>query len=179
MKDTTPTARRPLYQGRIVDLGLERARLPNGVEIDLEIIRHPGAGAVVPIHEDGTVTLVHQHRHAAGGMIYEVPAGLLEPGEAPEACARRELGEEVQLQATEWVHLSTIHTTPGFIDERIHLFLATGLSVADASPDADEYIEIVRIPLAEALAWTLSGRITDGKTICALHLAAAHLGATP
>jgi ADP-ribose pyrophosphatase len=179
MKESAPASRRPIYQGRVVDLGLERAQLPNGVEIDLEIIRHPGAGAIVPLHADGSVTLVHQHRHAAGGMIYEVPAGLLEPGEAPELCARRELAEEVQLQATELVHLSTIHTTPGFIDERIHIYLATGLSVADASPDADEYIEIIRIPLDEALAWIRTGRITDAKTICALHLAAAHLRGDP
>ena len=81
--------RRPIYAGRIVDLGLERARLPDGREVELEIIRHPGAAAVVPLHDDGTVTLVHQHRHAAGGMIYEIPAGVLEPGEPPAACAAR------------------------------------------------------------------------------------------
>ena len=165
------TDRRPIYQGRIVDLGLETATLPDGRTVELEVIRHPGAAAVVPLHADGTVTLVHQHRHAGGGMHIEVPAGVLEPGEPPEACAARELAEEVQLTAEHLRPLGAIHTTPGFTDERIWLFAATGLSPADARPEADEYIEVLRIPTAEALAMVADGRITDGKTICALHLA--------
>lgn len=169
-------ARRSLYRGRIVDLGLETAVLPDGRTVELEVIRHPGASAVLPVHDDGTVTLVHQHRHAGGGMHYEVPAGVLEPGEAPEACARRELAEEAQLAAGKLQRLTTIYTTPGFTDERIHLFLATELVAADGAPDADEYIRVVRLPLAEALAMTADGRLTDGKTICALHLAARALG---
>ena len=169
------SARRPLYRGRIVDLGLETAVLPDGRTVELEVIRHPGASAVVPLHDDGTVTLVHQHRHAGGGMHYEVPAGVLERGEAPETCARRELAEEVQLAAGALRLLTTIYTTPGFTDERIHLFLATGLRPAPGAPEADEYIRVVRLPLAEALAMTADGRLTDGKTICALHLAARAL----
>lgn len=168
-------ARRIIYTGRIVHLGIEDARLPDGRVVELEVIRHPGAAAVVPLHDDGTVTLVHQYRHAGGGMHYEVPAGVLEPGEAPAACARRELGEEVQLQAAELLPLTAIHTTPGFTDERIHLFVARGLSPVDDHPEADEYIEVVRMPLADALAMTADGRITDAKTICALHLAATRM----
>ena len=167
--------RRLVYAGRIVNLGIERARLPDGRQVDLEVIRHPGAAAVLPLHPDGTVTLVHQYRHAGGGMHHEVPAGVLEPGEAPEACARRELAEEVKLQAGHLRPLAAIHTTPGFTDERIHLFLATGLSAAEGELDADEYIEVVRLPLGDALAMVKDGRLTDAKTICALHLAAAHL----
>ena len=96
--ESFPT-RRPVYRGRIVDLGIEEARLPNGRPVELEIIRHPGAVAVVPVHADGSVVLVHQFRHAAGGMIWEVPAGVWEAGETLETCAVRELAEEVQLHA--------------------------------------------------------------------------------
>lgn len=169
--------RRAVYSGRIVQLGLETAVFPNGHEVELEIIRHPGASAVVPLHDDGTVTLVNQHRHAAGGMTIEVPAGVLERGEAPERCAARELAEEAQLAAQELRFLSTIFTTPGFTDEQIHLFLARGLRVAEGSPEEDEYIRLIRVPLTEALRWCSEGRITDGKTICALHLAAAAVAA--
>jgi ADP-ribose pyrophosphatase len=165
------SGRRPIHKGRIVDLGLETTTLPNGRTVELEIIRHPGASAVVPVHDDGTVTLVYQHRHAAGGMIYEVPAGCLEPGEDPAECAKRELAEEVQLQADRMIPLGPILTTPGFTDERIWLFRAEGLRPSDAQPEDDEYIEVVRISVQEALAMCRDGRIVDGKTICALHLA--------
>lgn len=166
--------RKQIFKGHIVDLGLETATLPSGRSVQLEVIRHPGASAVVPLHEDGTVTLVHQYRHAGGGMHYEVPAGVLEGDEAPETCAARELSEEVQLQSDELVPLTVIHTTPGFTDERIHLFLARRLSPTSGVPEADEYIEVVRLPFDEAIQMTRDGRITDAKTICALHLAAMH-----
>jgi len=167
--------RKIIYQGRIVDLGLETAHLPNGQEVELEVIRHPGAAAVVPLHADGTVTLVHQYRHAGGGMHHEVPAGVLETDETPTQCARRELAEEVQLQADEMHPLGCIYTTPGFTDERIHLFLAQRLRPAAGTPEADEYIEVVRMSLRRALDMVRDGQITDGKTICALHLTAQHL----
>ena len=163
--------RSPIYQGRIVDLGLEDVVLPNGAKVELEVIRHRGAAAIVPLHDDRTVTLVHQFRHAAGGMIWEVPAGVLDGGEAPEKCAARELREEVQLDARTFTRLGSILTTPGFTDERIHLFLAEGLTPAAGSPEADEYIEVVRVPFDRALTWIADGTIADAKTICALHLA--------
>lgn len=175
---SVPPDRRVVYAGRIVHLGLETTTLPDGRTVDLEIIRHPGAAAIVPLHADGTVTLVHQHRHAAGGMIYEVPAGVLDGDEPPTACAARELAEEVQLQGR-LTPLGCIHTTPGFTDERIWLFLAQDLAPADAAPEEDEYIEVVRIPMSTAMAMTTDGRITDAKTICALHLAAAALDRPP
>jgi ADP-ribose pyrophosphatase len=167
--------RKSIYRGRIVDLGLEDVVLPNGAPVSLEIIRHPGASAIVPLHDDGSVTLIHQYRHAAGGMIWEVPAGVLERDEAPETCARRELAEEVQLDARTFTSLGTILTTPGFTDERIHLFLAEGLSVADSAPEADEYIEVERVPFEQALDWIDDGTIADGKTICALHAVARRI----
>jgi len=168
--------RRTIFQGRIVNLGVETATLPNGKQVELEVIRHPGAAAVVPVHEDGSVTLVHQYRHAGGGMHHEVPAGVLEPNETPLQCAQRELSEEVQLQAEQLTPLGRIYTTPGFTDEQIHLFLAQDLRPSDGKPEADEFIKVVRIPLSDALEWIRDGDISDGKTICALHLTAQHLG---
>jgi ADP-ribose pyrophosphatase len=164
--------RRPIHQGRIVDLGLEDATLPNGAQVQLEVIRHRGAAAIVPLHDDRSVTLVHQYRHAAGGMIWEVPAGVLDGGERPDVCAVRELREEVQLEARTLTPLGAILTTPGFTDERIHLFLAQGLTAAEGAPEPDEYIEVARVPLERALGWIADGTIVDAKTICALHLAA-------
>lgn len=163
--------RKTIFRGRIVDLGIESITLPSGISVELEIIRHPGAAAVVPIHDDGTVTLVRQYRHAGGGMHIELPAGVLEAGEAPEDCAARELSEEVQLAAGTLTRLSTIHTTPGFTDEQIHIFLGTDLSLSDGVPEDDEFLEPVRIPLSEAIEMVRSGSITDGKTICGLMLA--------
>ena len=163
-------SRTSIYRGRVVDFGLEEATLPDGRRLTLEIIRHPGASAVVPLHADGTVTLLSQYRHAGGGMMIEVPAGVLEPGEAPAACAARELSEEAQLAGT-LALLASIHTTPGFTDERIHLFLATDLRPTEGRPEADEYLRPIRLPLTEALGWIDDGRITDAKTICALLLA--------
>lgn len=164
-------SRQPVFRGRIVDLGLEETVLPDGRRLTLEIIRHPGASAVVPLHADGSVTLLRQHRHAGGGMMIEVPAGVLEPGEAPATCAARELSEEAQLSGT-LTPLASIFTTPGFTDERIHLFLATDLVQTEGRPEADEYLIPIRLPLDEALGWIDDGRITDAKTICALLLTA-------
>lgn len=163
--------RKSIFRGRIVDLGIESVTLPSGVPVELEIIRHPGAAAVVPLHADGTVTLVRQYRHAGGGMHIELPAGVLEPGEAPEACAARELSEEVQLAARTLTPLSTIYTTPGFTDEQIHIFLGTDLTVSEGVPDEDEFLQPIRLPLSEAIAMVRTGAITDGKTICGLMLA--------
>lgn len=144
--------------------------MPHGVEVDLEILRHPGAAAVVPLHDDGTVTLIRQYRHAAGGMIWEIPAGKLEAGEAPEACAARELAEEAGLTGT-LRHLSTIHTTPAFTDEVIHLYVATALSPVAMHLDHDEYLAPSRVAFEEAIAMVQRGDITDAKTICGLMLA--------
>lgn len=167
--------RRVLHEGRVGSFGLEAVVLPNGAAVTLEILRHPGAAAVVPLHADGTVTLLRQHRHAAGGTIWEIPAGKLEPGEAPERCAARELAEEAGLVGT-LSALGPLHTTPAFTDEVIHLFLATGLAPVPAAPEVDEVIAVARLPLEEALAMAEDGRITDGKTIAGLFRAARRRG---
>src|SRR5437016_4297572 len=150
---------RQIYKGRIVDLRVERVTLPNGTAVDLELIRHPGASAVAAIDDDGRVVLIRQYRHAAGGYIWELPAGILDaPDEPPRACAARELAEEAGVEAGELTHLGTIFTTPGFCDERIHLFLARRLHPAAHRHEADEVIsEIARLPLAEALAMVQRG----------------------
>jgi len=169
---------REIYKGRIVDLRVERVTLPNGATVDLELMHHPGAAAVVAADEQDRVVLIRQYRHAAGGYIWELPAGILaSPDEPPEACAARELAEETGVVARELRHLGTILTTPGFCDERIHLFLGRGLMDGSHAREFDEAIaEIARVPLAEALARVRNGEIVDGKTIVGLHLAAAALG---
>lgn len=167
---------REVYKGRIVDLRLEEVELPNGVSAVLEVIRHRGAAAVVAVDGNGEVALIRQFRHAAGGFIWEVPAGTLAPGEAPEACARRELREETGLVAERWTGLGSILTTPGFCDERIHLFLARELSAVGQALDHDEVLTVRQVPLAEALDMAQGGAIADAKSIAALYRAAAVLG---
>src|SRR5438477_5250635 len=169
---------RQSYKGRIVDLSLERVTLPNGTSVELELVHHGGASAVVAVDEQTRVVLLRQYRYAAGGYIWELPAGILDSSaEAPEACAARELVEEAGVAARELTLLGTIVTTPGFCDERIHLFLARGITPATHGHGADEVIaEIAWKPLAEALAMIRRGEIVDAKTIAGLHLAAAELG---
>jgi ADP-ribose pyrophosphatase len=169
--------RREIYRGRIVDLGIEPVTLPNGAEVELEVVRHRGAAAVVAVDDAGCVVLIRQFRHAAGGYIWEVPAGVLDrPGETPEECAARELLEETGLRAGRLTPLTTIFTTPGFTDERIHLVLAQDLRQEQATPGHDEVIaEVARTPLREALAMIRRGDIVDSKTICGLYLAATTL----
>ena len=175
-------SRRPVHRGPVVDLGIDTVRFPDGSLGELEMIRHSGAAAVLPLLDSGAadprVVLVRQYRYAAGGWLYEVPAGRPHhAGESWEACARRELLEEAGLIAGELRLLTSIWTTPGFTDERIHLFLATNLSEGQTSYDADEFIERAVMPLSEALQRVGTGEIGDAKTICTLLFAARFAGA--
>ena len=166
-----------IYKGIIVDLRRERVVLPNGVAVTLEVVRHPGASAVVALDEHEHVVLVRQYRHAAGGFIWEIPAGKLDPGEPPDSCARRELREEAGLDAAEMTPLGMIFTAPGFCDEQIHLFLARHLTAVEQQLEADEVLTIERVPLRQALAMIRSGAIHDAKSIAGLFHAATMLGA--
>ena len=163
---------RTLYEGRVVRLGLESLELPNGQPLDLEIVRHPGGAAIVAMDERERVCLLRQYRHAAGGWLWELPAGKLEPGEAAQLTAQRELEEEAGLQAVEWRRLGETLTTPGFCDEVIHLFLARQLSRVPSRPQAHELIEVHWLPLATALDQVRDGTIRDAKTMLGLLLAA-------
>ena len=162
---------RDIYKGRVVHLTVEDFVLPNGHPMEIEIIRHPGASAVVPLTAEGEVILIRQYRHAVGGYIFEVPAGKLDAGEPPERCAARELTEEAGVVAGRLTRLASIVTTPGFTDEVIHLFLAEELAPAKTAHESDEVITLLRRPLEECLAMIARGEITDGKSICALFLA--------
>ncbi len=169
--------RRTIFDGRVVHLGIESVQLPNGATIELEVVRHPGASAVVAVDDHDRVVLIRQYRHAGGGYLWELPAGVLDaPDEAPETCAARELQEETGLTATEVTRLGSVLPTPGYSDERIHLFLARGLREGDTNRGHDEDIaETRRVPLREALEMVQRGDIVDGKTVAGLHLAAAML----
>ncbi len=164
---------RRAWSGRLLAVDVDAIRAPDGTELELEMVRHPGAAAVVPLlsdpdAEDPTVLLLRQYRYAAGGMLWEIPAGVLEVGEQPVECARRELREEAGAEAERIEHLVSIFTTPGFTDERIHLFLATGLRAGAATPNPDELIEVAPRPLSQALAMIRDGEIQDAKSIVAL-----------
>lgn len=159
---------RNIYTGKVITLNVDTVRLPNGVTVDLETIRHPGAAAVVPVKADGTVVLIRQFRHAAGGFIYEIPAGKLAPGEEPLQCAARELEEEVGYRASTFELLSSIFTAPGFADEVIHVYRATGLTKGRQQLDRDEVLDVIEMPLSEAITKIEDGTIRDAKTIVGL-----------
>jgi ADP-ribose pyrophosphatase len=154
----------------------EIAELPDGRRVRLDVVRHPGAAAVVPFLGEDEVLLIRQYRHAAGGTILEVPAGKLDDGEAPEACAARELEEEAGRRAGRLAKLGWIFTTPGFTDEVIHLFAAFDLEAVPTRHEHDELIELVPMPLARALELVWAGEIPDAKSALALVHAARRFG---
>jgi ADP-ribose pyrophosphatase len=157
-----------IYKGRIVNLNLETVRLPNGATVELEIIHHPGAAAIVAMKDEETVLLIRQYRHAAGGYILEIPAGTLRPGEDPRDCAARELEEEIGFRPSALEPVVTFFTTPGFTDEVIHIYKATGLTPGKQNLDHDEVLEVVELPLKEAIVRIGDSTIRDGKTIVGL-----------
>jgi ADP-ribose diphosphatase len=171
-------SRRLVHRGRVVDLGIDTVRFPDGSVGELEMIRHSGAAAVLPVlsdpaGDDPVILLVRQYRYAAGGWLYEVPAGRPDREDEPwDEVARRELLEEAGLVAGELRFLTGIWTTPGFTDEQIRLYLATNLSPGQTSYDADEFMELATLPLSEALGMVREGEITDAKSVCALLYAA-------
>jgi len=170
MQEETLLSTKRVYSGKVLKLDLDTVALPNGRTTELEILRHPGASAVVPLKEDGRVVLIRQLRHATGGFIYEIPAGKLDPQEDPRDCATRELEEESGYCAGHLELLTSIWTAPGFTDEVIHIFLGTKLEVGKQNLDQDEVLEIVEWPLEEAISKIQDGTIRDAKTIIGLQM---------
>lgn len=171
-----------IHTGRVINLDVDTVQFPDGSTGQLEMIRHPGAAAVLPFAsdprgKDPTVLLIKQFRHATSGPLIEIPAGRLDPGEEPQVCAHRELLEEVGVRAGRLERLTTIWTTPGFTDERIHLFWAADLTAGQHAREADEFIEVITKPLSEALTLVRDGGISDAKTVlCLLYVAGFILG---
>jgi ADP-ribose pyrophosphatase len=167
----------PIYSGRVVKLFRDKVRFPDGSTGELDIVRHPGASAIVPFVSDPAgadpqILLIKQYRYAADGFIYEIPAGLLNPGENPRDCAVRELKEETGCTADHIDFMFAVHTTPGFTDERIHVFLASGLTRGATAHEFDEFMTVETLSLSSALGMVENGTIQDGKTALAILFAA-------
>lgn len=160
-----------VHQGRVFTLHRDRITLPNGVTTTLDVIRHPGAAAIVPLTSRETVLLIRQYRYAIDAHIWEIPAGTMETGESPLACARRELIEEIGMSARSWHKLGAIAPLPAYSDETIHLYRAEDLQPAEQHLDPDEIIEIHEFRFGEALEMIRTGRIRDAKTISGLMMA--------
>ncbi len=168
-------SRRVLHKGKIYDLIRENITLNNGVTTDVDMIRHPGATAIVPILGKNEVIMIKQYRHSIGDYILEIPAGTCEPGEAPVLCAKRELTEETGYAADSLEKLGEIVTVPGYSDERIHIFLATDLKKDIQKLDEDEIIEVIHVPFDKVIEMIRGGHIQDSKTISGVFLASHKL----
>jgi ADP-ribose pyrophosphatase len=160
--------RTTLFRGLVVDVEQMEVKVGDKGWHLYQVVKHPGGVGVLPLHEDGTVTLIRQLRPAIGTHLMEIPAGRLAPGEDPAACGHRELAEETGLRATTFTSLGIFHPSPGVVGETIHLFLATGLIQEEAAPEQYEEIGTIRIPFVEVRRMAESGEVTDGKTIAAL-----------
>ena len=164
-----------IHKGRVFNVYQESVTLPNDIRMHLDVIRHPGAAAIVPLTRNHTVIMLEQYRHAVGGTIWEIPAGTLDDGELPLTCAQRELTEETGYTAASWQKLGEITPVPGYSDERIQIFLATDLSISVQKLDPDEVLDVREVAFTEALEMISGGRIQDAKTICGLFMAHAWL----
>jgi ADP-ribose pyrophosphatase len=163
---------RRLYEGQVLALDLDQVEEPGGVRAAREVVRHRGSVAALPVHADGRIVLIRQYRYAVDQLVWEVPAGRLDPGETPEEGARREVEEEVGIRAGHLEPISVFYTTPGFCDETMHLFRATDLLEVPARPEADERIEARSFALDEALGMIRQGEVREGKTLVAVLLEA-------
>lgn len=169
-------SRRVIWEGNVGSFGIDRIALPNGQQTELALLEHPGAAAVVPFLDPRNILLVHQYRHAAGGPIWEIPAGKLDRGEDPAACAARELEEETGYRPGRIEPCGRILTAPGFTDEIIWLFSGHDLERTEQRLEFDELIEVHTVSLERALEMISSGELIDAKTIAALHHVARRAG---
>lgn len=167
---------RKVFKGRVIELTVDSVVLPNGVRTSLEVIHHPGGAAIVAIDQQERVCLLRQYRYAAGGYIWELPAGKLEPTEAPLETAKRELIEEAATRAASWESLGDYVSSPGVFTEVIHLFLATDLTPAVSAPEESEVFEVHWWPLALARQRALNNELRDGKTVLGILRACAQRG---
>ena len=170
-------ASRTVYRGKLLHVVEDAVRLPNGRSSTREYIRHPGAVMVVPLTDGGDVVLVRQFRYPLKRHFIEIPAGKMEPGEAPLVTGQRELREECGIEAASWHHLATIHPCVGYSDERIELYFARHLTRVAAGPDEGEFLETLEVSLEQALEWVEAGRISEVKSIIGLMWAEKHLRA--
>jgi ADP-ribose pyrophosphatase len=181
VSDSSRIDSRRVYSGRVINVDIDTVRFPNGEAGELEMVRHPGASAVVPLVSDPDggdphLLLIKQYRYAADDFIYEIPAGKLDGDEDPRLCAERELREETGCTAERLEHLCTFFTTPGFTDEKIHAFVASGLTRGDVSHERDEFMTVETVPLSRALELIRIGELRDAKSALAiLYLAGFHL----
>jgi ADP-ribose pyrophosphatase len=157
-----------IFSGLVIDIEQMDVESGGGCHHTYQIIRHPGGAAVLPVHDDGSVSLIRQLRPAVDEILLEIPAGRLSPAELPAVCASRELLEETGITAANLVSLGRVCSSPGVFDEVVHLFAATGLVQGAAQPEDDEEIEVLRLPLSEVMGMVADGRISDGKTMAAL-----------
>jgi ADP-ribose pyrophosphatase len=171
MMRETKVAGSTVYDGKIVRLDVDRVRLPNGREVVREVVRHPGAVVVVPVLDHERIVLVRQYRYPVEDVLLELPAGKLDKGEEPLDCARRELAEETGYRGRRWKTLGSFYTTPGFTNEVLHAFVAEDLEEGgEASPDPDEILRAVSLPIGEIFGMAREGRLRDAKTLAALLL---------
>jgi ADP-ribose pyrophosphatase len=172
MNPKNPVSSKQVYSGSFLTVSVDQVALPAGRRCELELIRHPGAAAVVPVDAAGDAILVRQYRYAAAGWLLEIPAGKLDPGESPETCAIREVEEETGYRVGRLEPLGWIWTTPGFTDEKIWLFRGTELVHGKQALQSNELLEVVKLPLTEAIQAASDGSIQDSKSVCALLRAA-------
>ena len=165
--------REKLYVGKIVNLVVDHVKYHSGNEAVREIIEHPGGGVILPVFENNDILLVKQYRYPIGEDVIELPAGKLDNNEDPQHCAERELREETGYVARRWTKLTTIMTTPGFCNERLHIYMAQELSPSphgQSLEEGEQTIKLLRVPLVEAVAMVERGEIVDGKTIAGIFL---------
>lgn len=165
-----------IFKGAVFAIERDRLREENGFEIVREVVRHPGGAGCLPLFPDGQVALVKQYRHPAGRDLLEIPAGKIEADETPIESAARELEQEIGFRAGRIEHLADFYSTPGFCEERLYVYLATDLMEVEQNLDHDEFVEVVYLPLAEAVAMAAGNQLEDSKTIIALLLAAQRVG---
>ena len=163
------------YKGHAFDVAKVHIQLPNGQERDYDLVQHAGSVTILPIDESNQVYFVTQNRIGADKMLLELPAGVLDAGEEPQHCAQREIREEIGMDAKQIQELGSFYLAPGYSDEFMTVFLATGLYHSPLNPDEDEFLEVVTMPIAEAYRKALTGKFNDGKTLATLFLAQTKL----